>query len=78
MIVKNESKVIERCFDAVSSVVDEQVIWDTGSTDGTQEVMKKYWKKHKLKGKCMIDLGFPSATTDRKLLIQVKGEETTL
>ena len=50
MIVKNESKVIERCFDSVRSFVDEYVICDTGSTDDTQEVMEKYWKKHNLKG----------------------------
>lgn len=50
MIVKNESKVIERCFDSVKDFVDEYIICDTGSSDGTQGIMDKYWKKHGLKG----------------------------
>ncbi len=42
MIVKNEIDVLERCITSVkelmSSVVDELVVVDTGSTDGTREL----------------------------------------
>ena len=37
MIVKNESRVIERCLSAVRPLIDYWVISDTGSTDGTQD-----------------------------------------
>jgi len=50
MIVKNESKVIERCFDSVKDYIDYWVICDTGSTDGTQELIQSYFKKHKIPG----------------------------
>ncbi|MGW7098985.1 glycosyltransferase [Streptomyces sp. NPDC054838] len=40
MIVKNESKVIERCLAAVRDLIDTWVITDTGSTDGTQELVR--------------------------------------
>lgn len=50
MIVKNESKVIERCFDSVKDFVDEYVICDTGSSDGTQGIMEEYWRKHGVQG----------------------------
>ena len=36
MIVKNEVKVLERCIDSVKAIVDEFVIVETGSKDGTQ------------------------------------------
>jgi glycosyltransferase involved in cell wall biosynthesis len=41
MIVKNESAVIERCLASVRDIVDYWVISDTGSTDGTQDLIHK-------------------------------------
>jgi glycosyltransferase involved in cell wall biosynthesis len=42
MIVKDEAKVIERCLSSVKGLVDYWVIVDTGSSDGTQEIIKKF------------------------------------
>jgi glycosyltransferase involved in cell wall biosynthesis len=42
MIVKNEEQVLERCLSSVVNLVDEMVIVDTGSTDGTKEIALKY------------------------------------
>lgn len=44
MIVKNESKVIKRCLDSVKPLIDYWVIVDTGSTDGTQEIIRAHMK----------------------------------
>ena len=40
MIVKNESAVIRRCIDSVRSLITHWVIVDTGSTDGTQQIIR--------------------------------------
>ncbi|MBC7473589.1 MAG: glycosyltransferase [Candidatus Sericytochromatia bacterium] len=45
MIVKNESKNIARCLESVEGVVDEIIVVDTGSTDDTVEIAKKYGAK---------------------------------
>lgn len=44
MIVKNESKVIQRCLNSVKPLIDYWVIVDTGSTDGTQELIRECMK----------------------------------
>ncbi len=41
MIVRDESKVIQRCLDSLKSFIDYWVIVDTGSTDGTQALVEE-------------------------------------
>jgi len=42
MIVKNEEDYLEDCLKSVSGVADEIVIVDTGSTDDTLNIARKY------------------------------------
>jgi len=50
MIVKNESHIIERCFNSIKDYIDYWVITDTGSTDNTPKIIESYFKKHNIKG----------------------------
>lgn len=62
MIVKDESKIIEACLDNVRNLVDAMVIDDTGSTDGTPDIINSYLAKHKITGSVRVtpwkDFGF--------------------
>ena len=42
MIVKDERNVIKRCLSSVRDLIDYWVIVDTGSTDGTQQIIRDF------------------------------------
>ncbi len=42
MIVKNEERYLEQCLNSIKSLIDEIIIVDTGSTDKTKEIAKKF------------------------------------
>jgi glycosyltransferase involved in cell wall biosynthesis len=44
MIVKDESAVIRRCLDSAKPLIDYWIIVDTGSTDGTQKIIRDCMK----------------------------------
>ena len=45
MITKNEEKYLEQCLNSVKDIADEIIIVDTGSTDRTKEIAKKFKAK---------------------------------
>ena len=42
MIVKNEAAILARCLSAIAPAVDEIIIVDTGSSDRTKAVARKF------------------------------------
>lgn len=60
LMVRNESKILERCLKAVENDVDAFCIHDTGSTDDTCEIAREFLKTHKgcLTKSTWLDFGF--------------------
>ena len=42
MIVKNEEAVLDQCLESVSALIDDIILVDTGSTDNTKEVGRRF------------------------------------
>jgi len=55
MIVKNESKIIERLMLSVLPLIDSYCICDTGSTDNTVELIETFFEKHNIPGKIVTE-----------------------
>lgn len=55
MIVKNESAILHKCFGSIVKYIDYWIISDTGSTDGTQELIQQYFKEYNIPGELYQD-----------------------
>lgn len=55
MIVKNESHIIHECLNSIYKHIDYWVISDTGSTDGTQEIIQNFFKEKGIPGELHHD-----------------------
>lgn len=55
MIVKNESRIIERCLNSVKGIIDCVSICDTGSTDNTVAIIENFLEKNHIPGKVHND-----------------------
>ena len=50
MIVKNETAILERCLQSAAAHITCWVIGDTGSTDGTPELIERFFKARDIPG----------------------------
>ncbi len=69
MIVKNESKIITRMFDAVVDIIDCYCICDTGSTDDTIKNITDYFALKEITGK-IISEPFKNFAHNRNVALQ--------
>ena len=65
MIVKNESKIIRRLMESVSSIIDCYCICDTGSTDDTIEIINTFFCRKTYLAKLLRNHSKILHTTDR-------------
>ena len=74
MIVKNEARSIKRTIESVKPFVDRWLVLDTGSTDGTQDLVKEAFGE--MPGK-LVEEPFVDFGKTRSRALELLGEETT-
>ena len=74
IIVKNESAVIERMLRSVAPILDYYCVIDTGSTDGTQEIIRKFFEEKGIPGEVIEHPWKNFQDARNKALQSVKGK----
>lgn len=75
MIVKDESAVIKRALNSVLPIVDYWVIVDTGSTDGTQQIIQDFMKEKNLPGE-LFERGWVNFEHNRNEALQLAKDKS--
>jgi glycosyltransferase involved in cell wall biosynthesis len=68
MIVKNESHVIKRLLNSVAPAIDYWAIVDTGSTDGTQDIIKEFFVEKGIPGE-LLEIEWKDFATSRNVAL---------
>lgn len=76
MIVKDETHVILECLESVYKYIDYWVIIDTGSTDGTQDMITNFFKEKNIPGELIQSewKGFGPSRTEALNAVKGKAE----
>ena len=75
MIVKNEAKVVLRCLESVRPLIDYALVVDTGSSDGTQAIVKDNLSRTGLPGEA-IDEAWQDFAYNRSFALTRLRENT--
>jgi glycosyltransferase involved in cell wall biosynthesis len=78
MIVKNEARVITRCLDNILPLgIDYAVIDDTGSSDGTQDIILRWLDEHHIAG-AVSDVPWQDFAHNRTQALQRLRQKTDI
>lgn len=75
MIVKNETKIIERCLKSVAPYITTWVIHDTGSTDDTPDKIRAFFKQQQLPGVLTTDVAFKDFEFNRNAALRAAVQQ---
>src|SRR5579875_1096779 len=74
MIVRNEAPVILRCLESVRPLLDYVLIADTGSTDGTQGIVRTYLAQQNIPGEVIEEPWRDFATNRSSALARLRKQ----
>ena len=70
MIVKDEAHVMRRCLDSVKPLLDYVLVEDTGSSDGTQDIIRAWLAEHGIPGE-VVDVSWRDFAWNRSHALEL-------